>query len=254
MKRQLQFWKVEAAGNDFVMIDNRNVIFNTNDQQRIKALCHRRFGIGADGLIEVREHKDFAFEMRYFNSDGSGPVMCGNGARASVLFARNRGYFQKRQIRFLAPDGDHQADLSEKNISLTIKKPHKLEHLLEQEPAYFIDTGTNHVVIPVENITTLPIAEVAPFYRKKYDTNVNYIEKISENTWQIRTWERGVEDETYACGTGATAAAFYLHEKNNINYPINLKAKGGELTIFTKDDNLWLQGPAQEVFEGRTKI
>ncbi len=254
LKTQLKFWKVEAAGNDFVMIDNRNAIFNTKDSQLIKKICHRRFGIGADGLIEVRVHKDYAFEMRYFNSDGTGPVMCGNGARAAVLFARNRGYFQKNQIRFLAPDGEHWADLEGLDISLTIKKPQKFKVLTEHESAFFIDTGTNHVVIPVKNIATLPIAEVAPYYRKKYDTNVNYIEKNSENAWQIRTWERGVEDETYACGTGATAAAFYLHEKKNIDYPITLTAKGGELTIFTKDEKLWLQGPAKVVFEGRLNI
>jgi len=250
----IKFWKTEAAGNDFIMIDNREKFFDIHDKKLIDQMCHRRFGVGADGLIEVTDHDNYAFEMKYFNSDGSGPVMCGNGARAAVLFARNRHFFNEDRIKFLAPDGEHIADLSEKNIKLTIKQPIALEDHSDQQPVFFVDTGTNHIVIPVKNIEELPIAEIAPFYRKKFDSNINFIEKIRNNYWRIRTWERGVEDETYACGTGATACAYYINQREKESFPITLKALGGELNILNINNLLWLQGPANEVFEGQFKI
>jgi diaminopimelate epimerase len=254
LTKAIKFWKVEAAGNDFVMIDNRISFFNTQDKALISRLCHRRFGVGADGLIEVTKPQGYDFEMKYFNSDGSGPVMCGNGARAAVLFAKNRGFFQNHEINFLAPDGEHFGDLSDDNIKLSIKQPETIQDRSDEQKAFFIDTGTNHIVIPMENLSDLPIEKVAPPYRYKHDSNINYIEQINGGVWQIRTWERGVEDETYACGTGATACAYYINKIENIDFPITLKAKGGNLIISKKDNKLWLQGPANEVFEGQFNL
>ncbi len=254
MTNEIKFWKLEAAGNDFIMIDNRKSHFDITDKKLISKMCHRRFGIGADGLIELTDHPEYDFEMKYFNSDGSGPVMCGNGARASVLFAKNRKFFTKDKIIFLAPDGEHLSDLTENEISLTIKQPNEIEDKFDRQKVFFVDTGTNHIVIPIENINELQISEVAPYYRYKYDSNVNYIEQISDNIWQIRTWERGVEDETYACGTGATACAFYINNREKIDFPIILQAKGGNLTVKLKDNKLWLQGPTMEVIEGNYKV
>jgi len=250
----IKFWKYEAAGNDFVMIDNRSGFFDISDKDLIAKMCHRRFGVGADGLIEVTEHPEYDFAMKYFNSDGSGPFMCGNGARAAVLFAKNRGFFTKNKIKFLASDGEHLGDLSEEMINLTIMKPSEMKKLEEDQVAYYIFTGTDHVVIPTENLEEFDITISGPIYRFKYDTNVNYIEQIDGNLWQIRTWERGVENETYACGTGATASAFYIKEKEGIDFPISLQAKGGELTVNYKKNKLWLQGPANEVFEGNFNL
>lgn len=250
MSSQIKFWKVEAAGNDFVMIDNRDGFFDIGDKELISQMCHRRFGIGADGLIEVTQPEGYHFEMKYFNSDGSGPVMCGNGARAAVLFAKNRNFFVEKEIKFLAPDGEHLGDLNNEDIRLTIKQPEEIEDRSDDEKVFFIDTGTNHVVIPTQDLNNLAIEKVAPKYRYLHNTNVNYIEQIKDNEWQIRTWERGVEDETYACGTGATACAFYINQREKIDFPIILQAKGGKLTISQKDNKLWLQGPAHEVFEG----
>ncbi|MBN2280989.1 MAG: diaminopimelate epimerase [Candidatus Marinimicrobia bacterium] len=247
----IQFWKLEAAGNDFIMIDNRSGFFDPFNQKLIEALCHRRFGIGADGLISVTRPSGYDLEMKYFNSDGSGPFMCGNGARAAVLFAKNRGFFREKQIRFLASDGEHFGDLSEPMIRLTIKAPNGLRKLEEKETVYYINTGTDHLVIPTKGLRELDISKSGPYYRHKYNTNVNYIEQIQDNRWQIRTWERGVENETYACGTGATAAAYFITTISGVEYPVILQAKGGELVIDFKENKLWLQGPAREVFEGR---
>ncbi len=252
MSQIIKFSKLEAAGNDFILIDNRDNLFHESDRKKILSLCHRRFGIGADGVILVYPHEKFDFEMRYFNSDGSGPVMCGNGARAAIAFAKQCLYFQHSTCRFLAPDGDHRGEITTKGIGLTIKMPTAI--IKKEKNIFFIDTGTNHIVIPSQKIDEIKLNEKALSYREKYDSNINYIDQQDDHNWRIRTYERGVEDETYACGTGATAAAYYIHETQSVDYPITMHAKGGALTIFTKKSMLWLHGPANRVFTGQIKL
>ena len=253
MIKNILFWKVEAAGNDFVMVDNRENNFDCSNKGLIAKMCHRRFGIGADGLIEIFPDKGYDFKMKYYNSDGSGPVMCGNGARAAVYFAHYRGYLSSEKINFMAPDGEHLADMSNKNIRLTIKQPETLELTQESEPVYFVDTGTNHIVLKKSNLYKYNIRAEGAYYRKKYDSNVNFVEEIRQGEWKIRTWERGVEDETYACGTGATASAFMINKIDKINFPISMFAKGGKLIIDKVYTKLWLEGPTNFVFEGKWK-
>jgi diaminopimelate epimerase len=251
----LQFYKYHGTGNDFIMIDDRENLFPVTDKLLIRKLCHRRFGIGADGIILISNHEEMDFEMMYFNADGS-TSMCGNGARCAVQLAHDL-HIIANQCTFMAPDGKHDALVFPGKIKLEMNNASAPEKVLS---GFFIDTGTDHYVQLVENVADFPVVNKGRQlrYHERFfpaGTNVNFVEQIGKEKLKIRTYERGVEDETYSCGTGVTAASLVVAAEQNMSSPVTLETQGGMLEVeFEFSDNtfrhVYLSGPAEKVFEG----
>ncbi|NMM47089.1 diaminopimelate epimerase [Marinigracilibium pacificum] len=258
----VNFYKYQGAGNDFVMLDNRNGEFDSISINTISFLCDRRFGIGADGLITVSNSQDKDFDMVYYNADGS-QSFCGNGSRCAVRFAQHLGMLTDSECDFNSTDGPHSAKISDDNISIDLYVKGTIKKYSEKE--FFIDTGSPHHIVlskTLEN-TDVKTEGSAIRYSEKYapsGSNVNFISLINDSELSIRTYERGVEDETLACGTGITAAAL-TGFKLGIKPPVKINAKGGTLFVTFKHDpdtdnfsDIWLTGPAEKVFEGKIEI
>jgi diaminopimelate epimerase len=254
------FNKYQGAGNDFIIIDNRKDIFNPADSDLIHRLCDRRFGIGADGLILICGSSDHDFEMKYFNSDGFLGSMCGNGGRCSADFAIKTGIAGKK-LSFNAADGLHRALAEDGIIRLQMNDP-KEPHLVNGN--YFINTGSPHYVIFRKNINDIDVNSEGKKYRWADDfapggTNVNFVE-IEKNGIYVRTFERGVEEETLSCGTGVTASAIASVLSGHFDTnTVNVKTKGGDLSVSFKIEgksisDIWLSGPATFVFAGEIEI
>ncbi len=251
-----KFHKYHGAGNDFVLLEisESNHIQLTSED--IATICHRRFGIGADGLITIAPSKKYDFTMTYYNSDGKEGTMCGNGGRCAVQFAYDRGIIGKKTT-FSAIDGLHEAIITDKQEVNIKMQP--IEAIKETPFGLFTDSGSPHLVIEVENLKELNVKQEGEKLRHdKYfapgGVNVNFY-NIRNNVIHLRTFERGVEEETLACGTGSIAAAVVAHHKKQINTtPVKLQAQGGLLAVdfnFTGQyKNIWLKGPAVKVFEG----
>lgn len=257
----LTFYKYQGTGNDFIIIDNRQLIFNKNDTKRIKFLCDRRFGIGADGLILLENHESLDFRMVYFNSDGNESSMCGNGGRCIVAFAKFLGIID-RETKFLAIDGEHCAIIDASHVKLQMQEVTSIE---KNESHVFLNTGSPHHVQMEEDLKTLNVKEAGAKIRygmpyNEVGTNVNFVKKLTEDTFQVRTYERGVEDETLSCGTGVTAVALAMYDLGETNETlISIETEGGILQVsFNKDKsryhNIWLIGPAEMVFKGAIDI
>lgn len=253
------FYKYQGTGNDFVMVDDRSERIDTTDLALVKKLCDRKFGIGADGLILIRNHSDFDFEMVYFNADGS-QSMCGNGARCAVAFAKFLGIISEH-TKFLAIDGAHQATIKDGLVHLMMGNVEKVE---TKETDFFVNTGSPHHIRFVDNVSNYPVFEQGA--KVRYDsayqpsgTNVNFVEVLSEDEIYVRTYERGVENETLSCGTGVTAAAIAFAQKKE-NPSVKINTLGGKLTVsFRSLDNgrfedVWLIGPTEQVFTGKINI
>lgn len=257
----ITFQKYQGAGNDFIIIDNRNHIFPTNSTQLIKKLCNRKFGIGADGLILLEKSTEFDFKMIYFNSDGKESTMCGNGGRCIVAFGHQLNLF-KTETTFEAIDGKHFATIKGKIIELQMTDIKDIQY---HQDHYFVNSGSPHHIILTTHINLCnvvsdgrKIRNGAPYHEE--GANVNFVEKISENHFKIRTYERGVEDETLACGTGATAVAVAMYDaKMTNNNSLIMETLGGNLEVsFQKENNyytnVFLKGPATFVFNGEIEI
>lgn len=257
---QIKFYKYHGTGNDFILIDNRDLVLNSNNfnYEKIAQLCHRRFGIGADGLMLLENHSEADFEMKYYNSDGNLASMCGNGGRCIVAFAKKLKIIENKTT-FLAPDGIHHAEIEKDIVSLEMSD---VKEITKLNDTYFLDTGSPHHVSFCDNIEEIDIYKEGKKirYSSQYSpkgTNVNFVE-IKENNLIVRTYERGVEDETYSCGTGVTASAIAVselmkNEEKNKEYKIS--TKGGNLKVcFNKQENYFtnihLEGKASFVFEG----
>jgi len=248
----INFWKCESTGNDFVIFTDSEKIDNYSEISQ--KLSKRKFGIGADGIIAIADHNDFDFEMKYYNKDGSGPVMCGNGARASLLYV-NQKIRSKNHYKFLAADGEHEGKVIKNKYSLSMQSGDEIQQIsVNNYEAFYTNTGVPHIIIKTKNIDEIDLDQVAPSIRKKYDANVNFIEKENAESWNIRTFERGVEGETLACGTGVTAAAIVLVDKFKPTYPVRINTKGGPLHVDQESNKIWLDGPAKKVFEGTISI
>lgn len=258
----INFYKYQGAGNDFVIIDDRDNQFDHTNHQLVKFLCDRRFGIGGDGLMLLRSREGYDFEMVYFNADGNEGSMCGNGGRCIVAFAHDLGVI-KDSCYFIAVDGPHEANLIKEKEWISLKMIPVVS--IEKDKDYFLNTGSPHYVVNVESgLDQFDVVASGKSIRyndrfKAEGTNVNFVEWNDEKL-KIRTYERGVEDETLACGTGVTAAVLAMHDngivKNNF---CDVKAMGGDLRVtFEKSelgyDNIWLQGPAKFVFKGVINI
>jgi diaminopimelate epimerase len=257
----LHFYKYQGAGNDFIIIDNRDKkIDPTKDQ--IEIMCDRKFGIGADGLMLLEKTPGYDFKMVYFNSDGNESSMCGNGGRCIAAFAQRLGVV-KDKANFLAVDGPHQAEIKEDWVSLEMKNVEQVE---KGEDYFFLDTGSPHYVKFVTDIEHFPVVEEAQKIRyndrfREKGTNVNFAEK-KNGTVIVRTYERGVENETLACGTGVTAVSLVagMEGISTESNGCKILTPGGELYVKfhqsngNKFDSIKLEGPARFVFEGEIEI
>ena len=259
---QLEFYKYQGTGNDFVMIDNRSGFFPKEDVQLVSRLCDRRFGIGADGLILLENDTETDFRMVYYNSDGNPSSMCGNGGRCLVAFAKDLNVI-KDNCTFIATDGLHHASVA--NDGIVSLQMIDVADIKKEADYTFMNTGSPHHVQLVEDLEHYNVKEngAALRYGPLYGaagSNINFVKKINEDTFSLRTYERGVEDETLACGTGATAVAIAMNATGQTNASsINLNVEGGKLAVsFEKMGdlftNVFLIGPAKFVFKGVIEI
>jgi diaminopimelate epimerase len=259
---KLIFYKYHGTGNDFVIIDNRENSIKLSVQQ-VNKLCDRRFGIGADGLMLMNDYADYDFEMVYYNADGNFGTMCGNGGRCMIQFAYDRG-LHKSEYFFKATDGDHKATIESNGwVDLKMKDVDQVEIVSFTD--FIIDTGSPHYIKPVNNVEAIDVVHDGRTIRNsrrfvEEGINVNFVEVQEDGNICVRTYERGVEDETLSCGTGVTASALvFAHNYNGFNR-INVKTKGGNLAVeFDKIDDtsfedIWLCGPATFVFKGEIEI
>lgn len=253
---ELQFFKYQGTGNDFVIIDNRQGRFPKNDTQLVARLCNRRFGVGADGLILLENDPDTDFKMVYFNADGAEGSMCGNGGRCLVAFAHFLGVIGN-ETTFNAVDGLHHATIDGDIVKLKMVDVAEVR----EKPNYsFLDTGSPHHVQLVEDLKHFNVPKEGAKLRYgiygKSGSNINFVEQSTDDTFQVRTYERGVENETLSCGTGVTAVAIAMHQSGKTESKVvKVKTPGGNLTIsFEQQDdaytNVYLQGPAIQVFKG----
>lgn len=251
------FYKYQGTGNDFVMIDNRQQTFNKKNAKHIALLCDRRFGIGADGLILLENHPDLDFRMVYYNADGNESSMCGNGGRCLVAFAKHLGVINEHAV-FEAIDGVHHATIHGDMVRLQMQDVHTIE---KHSKHVFLNTGSPHHVQFEDRIEDFDIKTKGATIRygepyNEVGSNVNFVKKINDQIFAVRTYERGVEDETLSCGTGVTAVALAMHALNETDKNlITLQVQGGELQVsFDVENgvykNVWLIGPATFVYKG----
>jgi diaminopimelate epimerase len=259
---ELEFYKYQGTGNDFVMIDNRSNTFPKENTQLVAHLCDRRFGIGADGLILLDTDATTDFRMVYYNSDGNLSSMCGNGGRCLVAFAKKLNVIQN-ETTFLATDGLHYATVGADGI-VSLQMIDVAE--IKNTPDYsFLNTGSPHHVQLVTDLEHYNVKENGAAIRYcdlygQHGSNINFVKKIDDATFSLRTYERGVEDETLACGTGATAVAIAMNATGQTDLnTIHLNVEGGKLAVsFDIEDgkytNVFLKGPAEFVFKGAIEI
>jgi diaminopimelate epimerase len=259
---KIEFYKYQGTGNDFIILDNRDKLYDELNHHQVKKLCDRHFGVGADGLMLLNKKEGFDFEMKYYNADGNESTMCGNGGRCLVKFAYNNG-IHRSTYHFWAVDGAHEAEIeTDGEVSLHMKDVDTVEL---HSNYYLLNTGSPHFVKFATNIMDVDVVATGREirYSKQFaaeGVNVNLVEATGQNSIYVRTYERGVEDETLSCGTGVTAAALVnAHNERGFN-SINVKTPGGNLSVeFEKTGetsfaNIWLSGPAQYVFKGEAEV
>lgn len=259
----IHFYKYQGTGNDFIILDNRKNEYSFLNTDQILQLCNRRFGIGADGLMLLNERAGYDFEMKYYNADGKAGSMCGNGGRCIIKFAYHQG-IHKDMYKFMAADGEHEAEIdTDDTISLKMKD---VKGIKKNHSDFILDTGSPHYIKMVSDVMNYDVFKKGHEirYSKDYELdgiNVNFVEQMEEvDKIIVRTYERGVEDETLSCGTGVTAAALVCYHNENGYNDVEVKTPGGTLTVeFDRvgEDhfvNIWLCGPAEKVFEGNVEI
>lgn len=253
----MTFYKYQGTGNDFIIVDNRLLSIDKNNTKRIAELCDRRFGIGADGFILLENDENSDFKMVYYNADGNESTMCGNGGRCIVAFAKFLGIVEST-TEFIAIDGLHSAKIEDEIVQLQMQNVSVIE---TYEKHLFLDTGSPHHVEMVSDLNNFEVKSKGSKirYGQPYNdvgSNVNFVEQLNSDSFAVRTYERGVEDETLSCGTGVTAVALAMHNSGKTkSSEINLETPGGKLkVVFNTNkngyDNIWLIGPARQVFKG----
>lgn len=260
---EISFLKYQGAGNDFILLDNRDRKYSSLNKNLIYKLCDRRFGIGADGLMLLENHPDFDFQMHYYNADGGLGSMCGNGGRCIVAFAHHLKIIDT-ETNFLAVDGPHYAKITQNPFLVELQMIDVEEFRIDKD-ATILNTGSPHYILPVADLPSLNVYEKGRNIRysdefKAKGINVNFSE-WKDNILHVRTYERGVEGETFACGTGVTAAAMAHALKHQLEGDIDTKISvlGGELNVKFKKTgngftNVFLIGPAELVFNGTINI
>jgi diaminopimelate epimerase len=259
---KISFQKYQGTGNDFVILDNR-----TKDSSltasHIRHICDRRFGVGGDGLMLLNEKEGYDFEMKYYNADGRESSMCGNGGRCLVKFAYELG-IHKNVYHFMASDGLHEAEIdTDGTVSLRMQDVNRVAKF---HGDFILNTGSPHYIKMVNDVMNVDVFKKGRDirYSKEFEQegiNVNFVEHLSDDDKiLVRTYERGVEDETWSCGTGVTAAALICYHNENGFNDVQVKTLGGTLTVeFDRMDdnhytNIWLSGPAEKVFEGSIEL
>lgn len=255
----IKFQKYQGAGNDFIIIDNRSHLYEFSSQI-VEFLCNRKFGIGADGLMLLEEADGYDFRMRYFNSDGKEASLCGNGSRCIVAFARSLGLIGKT-TRFIATDGEHTATIEDDNVCL---KMSDVSAIIRTDNYFFMNTGSPHYVQIVDDCFNYDVYNEGRRIRNSAcfqpdGTNVNFITPTPQYI-SVVTYERGVENETLACGTGCVASALAVaHLRNDTKNTYDIRTKGGNLQVsFQRNGeyfhDILLKGPAKFVFQGEISI
>lgn len=257
---EISFYKYQGTGNDFVILDNRDGEYNSITEEQVKMLCDRKFGIGADGLMLLETIDGFDFRMKYYNADGNEGSMCGNGGRCLVQFAKDRGIIRSH-YHFLAVDGPHDAEIDSKGfVRLKMQDVHAIASDGDDS---VLDTGSPHYIRFMNNLDQLDVfAEGRKIrYNSQYSEkgiNVNFVSRENKGI-RVRTYERGVEDETLSCGTGVTAAAI-ASTKSMGKQHVFIHVEGGQLEVaFNRLDeqhcnDIWLIGPATFVFSGKITL
>jgi len=260
---KFNFHKYQGTGNDFIILDNRERIYLDITTDQIRRFCDRRFGIGADGLMMLNERPGYDFEMKYYNADGKEGSMCGNGGRCLVLFAYHLG-IHKNKYKFIAYDGEHEAEIDADGI--VSLKMNDVDHIKKFRGDFVLNTGSPHYVKMVTDVMGIDVYKKGSEIRNSKDfiqegINVNFVEQMDEDDKIfVRTFERGVEDETLSCGTGVTAAALVCWHNDNGFNEVEVSTSGGKLSVeYDKHNdegfsNIWLCGPAEKVFEGSIDI
>ncbi|NOT37927.1 MAG: diaminopimelate epimerase [Saprospiraceae bacterium] len=252
------FEKYEGAGNDFIILDffDHGELIDLNDQELIEKMCNRRYGIGADGLIALCRNNEYDFQMKYLNADGLFSTFCGNGSRCITMYAHRK--WNRDSFRFLAADGQHESRvLNSETVKVKMKDINAFE---VTNCGVFVDSGSPHLIHFVTDSFTYDVNKEGRKLRNEFSkegANVNFIDSISTEEINIATYERGVENETLACGTGIAAAAYYsaIFNKLSGQQTIKVNAKGGALEVQMTIDgsratDIWLTGPAKRVYSG----
>lgn len=259
----IKFYKYQGAGNDFILVDNRNNGVDHQNPALIARLCDRRFGIGGDGMMFLQQKPGYDFEMVYYNADGQPSSMCGNGGRCIVTFAKFLGIIDS-ETNFLAVDGPHHAKISASGDWVSLQMI-DVNEIGRDGDAFVLNTGSPHYIAMANDLINKDVYHDGYAIRnndtyKARGINVNFVEPDGDGYF-VRTFERGVEDETYACGTGVTAVALAMAKQNNQTGTINtpIKVLGGDLNIRFETDgthyrHIFLEGPAKLVFEGDIEI
>jgi diaminopimelate epimerase len=258
----LHFYKYQGTGNDFIILDNRKAEYSNLSTIQIALLCNRRFGIGADGLMLLNFVPNTDFEMKYYNADGRESTMCGNGGRCLVKFAYHCG-IHRTTYTFNAIDGEHLAEIDlDGTVSLKMRDVYEIKNYHSD---YILNTGSPHYVKMVPDVDKFDVVTQGRLIRNsppfiKEGINVNFVQQMAEDEIFVRTYERGVEDETLSCGTGVTAAALVCYHNENGFNDVNVFTKGGKLNVeYDRMDennykNVWLSGPAEKVYEGNIDL
>ncbi len=256
----LNFYKYQGTGNDFVMVDNRKGVFPKDNTELVSFLCDRRFGIGADGLILLENDQAADFKMVYYNSDGRQSTMCGNGGRCIVAFANHLGIVDQ-EISFVAIDGLHRASIDNGIVSLEMQE---VKEIMEKSNSLFLDTGSPHHVQLVDGLKDFDVPKEGAKLRYgiygEQGSNINFVDQESPDTFNVRTYERGVENETYSCGTGVTAVALAMYHSGKTSHnKVHINTPGGKLEVKFNGSpdgykEIWLTGPAKLVFKGEINV
>ncbi len=265
---KIEFVKMNGSGNDFIIINNFTKYFSSDEFKKyVPLICRRKFSVGADGVIILEPSSTCDFKWRFFNSDGSEAEMCGNGSRCAAKFAYLEG-IAGRNLKFETLAGIIEAEVKENTVKVLMTKPFDLkldyEIIIDDKKYYIssINTGVPHVVKFVKELENYDVKRMGRLIRyhelfQPNGTNVNFVSVENKNTIKIRTYERGVEDETLACGTGSVAAALIAYKKGFVEIPIYVKNMGGETLIidFVEKDGIfekvYLEGDANLVFKGK---
>lgn len=255
---RIEFYKYQGTGNDFIILDNRNGEYNQLVNEQVAFLCNRHFGIGADGLMLLQLKEGYDFEMVYYNADGAVGTMCGNGGRCLTAFAKRLGIIDAA-AHFIATDGEHHATIDNESIvALQMKNVDQIEQDGEH---YILNTGSPHYICFTNDVSAEDVYQKgrAIRYSEKFGKagiNVNFVQINSDKSIHVRTYERGVENETLSCGTGVTASAIAVHTDSTETQRIAVHTPGGTLSVkFSPRGNgvfedVWLCGAAKPVFEG----
>lgn len=260
----LKFVKMSATGNDFVLIDNRSRQFTGEEKAFFRKICQRRTGVGADGVILLEMSEIADLKYRHFNADGSSAEMCGNGARSLCYYAASRK-ITPPHMTFEIDEEIHEAWVAGENVKLRIPSPSTIQDnlgIVTEEglgEGGFIILGVPHLVLFANALESIDVVYVGrkfsnhPLFKKR--TNVNFVRQIDGHAIQVRTYERGVENETLSCGTGSTASAIISHLKKGILPPVEVRTSGGTLMVEWEDihHSVFLTGPASIIFKGELK-